>query len=86
MCLLDEHGYSRQWSAAIKYAGITQYQYQYEWSGVGAQGDPCTAAILRSIVRSHLHDSVSSPVALTKYCILYNGILSQSLGSIKMFK
>jgi len=41
-------------------------------SGVGEQGDPCTA----TIVRPHLLYSASSPVLLTKYNTLHNGISS----------
>jgi hypothetical protein len=52
-------------------------------SGVGAQGDSCT--FLLSIVRPLLLYSAISPVHLTKYSILHNGILSQSPGSIKIF-
>jgi hypothetical protein len=47
---------------------------------VGAQVDPCTAIIFRSIVRSHLLYLASSNLLLTKYSTLHNGISSQSLG------
>jgi hypothetical protein len=40
-------------------------------SGVGAQGDPCTATILWSVVRPHPLYSTNSPVPLTKYIILH---------------
>jgi hypothetical protein len=50
-------------------------------NGVGAQGDPCIATILWSIVRPHLLYSASSPAPLTKYSILHNRISSVSLGS-----
>jgi hypothetical protein len=42
---------------------------------VGAPGDPCTANIFRSVVCPHLY-SASSPVPLTKYSTLHNGISS----------
>jgi hypothetical protein len=44
-------------------------------SGVGALGDPCTATISWSIVRPNLLYSASSPLPLTKYCILHSWIL-----------
>jgi hypothetical protein len=50
-------------------------------SGMGAQGDPCTATIFWSILSLLLLYSASSPVRPTKYSILHNGISSQSLGS-----
>jgi hypothetical protein len=50
---------------------------------VGAQGDPCTATSLWSVVRSHiLLYSASSSVPLTKYSILHSRISSHSLGSV----
>jgi hypothetical protein len=52
-------------------------------SGVDTQGEPYTATILWSIINSYLLHSASSPILITKYTILYIGISSQSLGSIK---
>jgi hypothetical protein len=43
---------------------------------VGAQGDPCIATIFWSVVHPHLLYSASSPIPLTKYSILHNGISS----------
>jgi hypothetical protein len=51
---------------------------------VGAQGDPCAATVLWSVVRPHLLYSASSPVPLIKYSIFHRGISSQSRGPIKM--
>jgi hypothetical protein len=45
-------------------------------SGVDAQRDLCTAIISLSIVRLPLLCSTSSPVPLTKYSTLHNGISS----------
>jgi hypothetical protein len=52
--------------------------------GVDAQGDPCTATIFWSIARRHMLYSASSPVPVTKYSNLHNGMQSLSLGSIKI--
>jgi hypothetical protein len=48
--------------------------FQSIMSGVGAQGDPCTATIFWYIVRHHLIYSASSPVPLTECSVLHNGI------------
>jgi hypothetical protein len=49
---------------------------QIVMSGLGAQGDPCTATIFCPIVCPHLLYSASSPLSLTKFSILRNWILS----------
>jgi hypothetical protein len=41
-----------------------------------AQGDPCTTTIFRCIVCLQLLYSANSPIPLTKYSILHNGISS----------
>jgi hypothetical protein len=46
-------------------------------SGVGTQGDPCTATIFCTLAHSHLLYSVTSSISLSKYGILYNVISSQ---------
>jgi hypothetical protein len=53
-------------------------------SGVGAQGDPCTATIFDLLCFPILY-SAHSPMPLTKFSILHSGILSQSLGVMKCF-
>jgi hypothetical protein len=54
-------------------------------NGVGAQGNPCTVTIFWSIVQTHLLYSASTPRLVIKHSILYNGISSQLLGSIKNY-
>jgi hypothetical protein len=44
--------------------------------GVGAQGDPCTATIIWSIVHLHVLYSASSSILLTEYIVLQNEISS----------
>jgi hypothetical protein len=68
-----------------KYVGQLCFTISWVWVGASAQSDPRTMTIFWSTVHPHLLYSACSPIPLTEYSILHNGISSQLLGSTKMF-